>query len=306
MSQEVTTRSTSAVAALQGLRTGLANVVSTIPTTSADPFMRLLKSGTWVYGPEDIEVQPGSLWAINPLSICHGYVCWTNHDPKEKKKNEKVGEVMVPLHKPKPDHAALPDHGWDWRDQLSLQVRCLTGEDEGQQTRYNVSSVGGQNAVSELIQAILTQIDAGKEEVVPVITFEVDSYKHRQWGLTYIPKLVIKRWVKLTDVTLVSDLPDEKDEPEPQSQPAAQAAPARRMPVDSGAGPAIDVKSPGPTRRAPVAAQETVGTGFAAETAAAADGEADNDAAFAAVETPKPATTPAAGAQVRTRRRPLA
>jgi hypothetical protein len=30
------------------------------------PFLRLLKSGEWVYSADDVEVQEDSIWAVNP------------------------------------------------------------------------------------------------------------------------------------------------------------------------------------------------------------------------------------------------
>lgn len=288
----VTPASAGALAGLQSLRAGLTGVRATIAQTSSDPYLRLLRHGVWVYGQEDTEVQPGSLWAINPLSICHGFVCWSRYPVEQKRKDEKLGEVMVSLQRPLPDIDALPQHEFPWKQQLSVQTRCLTGEDAGLQTRYVASSVGGLNAVSKLIEAILTQLDAGTDKVVPVVEWLVDSYKHKQYGQTFTPIIAIKRWVALTDAPMDSDIAPEP-EPAPVAAPVAQ--PQRRAPVAEAAPAAPAARA----RRSPLAspqpAQETVGTGFAAEVAAAVE------------PTPtlhQPAPEPVAA--VRTRRRPAA
>ena len=90
MSKEVATKKeNTAVAALAGLKRGVQNVRQAIPTSSTVPILRMGTDGIWVYGQENIEVEDESRWAINPVSIMHGYVCWTNY-PKEAKKEERT------------------------------------------------------------------------------------------------------------------------------------------------------------------------------------------------------------------------
>src|SRR5690606_30092879 len=108
-------RASNAVASLSSLKSGLQNVASTIVTAGGDPFLRLLTDGTWVYGADNVEVQEGSLWALNPFSIMHGWVSWTDHPGKQA--NEIVGEVMVPAGQPLPAQTELRDTGWPWTQQ---------------------------------------------------------------------------------------------------------------------------------------------------------------------------------------------
>ena len=39
-------------------------------------FLKMDKSGHWVFGVDRDEVEAGSLWAVNPFSFVHGYVAW--------------------------------------------------------------------------------------------------------------------------------------------------------------------------------------------------------------------------------------
>ena len=195
----ITTPASTAVAALQSLKQGLQNVSSTIISAGGDPFLRLLKDGNWVYGAENVDVQEGSYWAVNPLSLEHGFVAWTDHPGKQV--NEIVGEVMVPMTQPLPPRASLADVGWPWSQQLSWQVRCMTGEDEGTQVLYKTTSVGGIRAMEKLIAAISAQLDRDPGKPVPVIELLTDSYQHKKWGQTYTPVFDIKRWIALDDAS---------------------------------------------------------------------------------------------------------
>jgi pyruvate/2-oxoglutarate dehydrogenase complex dihydrolipoamide acyltransferase (E2) component len=221
----VTNTSSHAVASLQTLKQGLANVKTSLPETTGEPFLRL--DGVWLYGPENIEVEPGSQWAINPLSFKHGFCSWTRHPAESKKKNELVGEVMVAMTAPKPAQVELRDTGWDWNDQVSFQLKCLTGEDVGEQVLYKNSSKGGINATGELIGAIMAQLDKDPSRPVPVVTLDKDFYNHKTYGRTDIPVFKIERWVELSD-ELPADAPAAQSEPAKEPAAAAAATPARR------------------------------------------------------------------------------
>lgn len=228
MTTEVSTAAAGALASLQSLKAGLTNVRSSVRVASGDPFLRLLTDGTWVYGSDDTEVQEGSLWAIHPASLQHGFVKWTDYDEDEKRSNEIVDERMVPMTAALPNVEELPKTEWKWAQQLSLVVVCVSGEDKGTQVLFKTTSVGGKKAVNELLDAILAQLDTDPAHPVPVVNLEVGSYKHRKYGKTYYPILTIKKWVALDAKTLEGSKPADAADPQP-----AQVAPAqsRRRPA---------------------------------------------------------------------------
>lgn len=274
MTTQVATRAgNTAVAALQNLKHGLANVQAAIPVTNTEPFLRLLKDGLWVYGAENINVEDGSTWAINPLSIKHGFVCWTDYPASLKKKNVKVGSRMVPATEPKPDFASLPVHkdehsgdaGWAWTDAVSFSLMCVSGEDKGEQVLYSTNSVGGLNACAELIGKIMTQLDNDPARPVPVVELLCDHYQHATYGKTYYPVLALRSWVPLTDE--MPDL-DEDGEPVEAEAPAGTAQTANVQPTEPA--PAEQAAAPR-RRRAAGSVPETKQTEQpAASTAAAA------------------------------------
>lgn len=219
-----------AVASLQHLKQGLQNVASTIVTAGGDPFLRLLRDGHWVFGPSNTEVEAGSLWAVNPLSLMHGFVSWTRH---EKGTDEIVGEVMVPMTAALPAQEELRDTGWDWKQQISFVLQCLTGADTGVQVLYKATAIGGLSETKELIAEIMAQLDRDPEKPVPVIELQVDSYQHKKYNKVFTPVFAVQRWMTLDGVELEG--PAENEVPQPEAaKPTATRTRTRREPA---AGP---------------------------------------------------------------------
>jgi hypothetical protein len=236
---QVATRSATAVAALQSLKKGIANVKATLVKKGGEPFLRLLKDGNWVYGQEDTEVQAGSAWAINPMSIMHGWVAWERGEEADNSKGPEQ-DIMVSAQMPMPSPDSLPKlvRAQKYEQQFSFSMVCLTGEDKGEQVLYKTASVGGVAAVDTILNAISAQLDDDPENPVPVVLLEVDSYNHKKYKKTYTPVFSIKTWRPLSD-----ELPDVQAELDAQEaeQPAAAepepAKPARRRAASVPATP---------------------------------------------------------------------
>jgi hypothetical protein len=240
MSNEVTTPKNTGLGALGALKTGLANVRTKLPEVASSPYLRLLKDGDWVFGQEDNAVAKGTEAVINPLSIKHGYSCWTNRQPGEGK-NESLGEIMVGLNQPLPAMHELPQHSDPsngrpaaWKDQLSMDVKFVIGKHKGTQVMWKVGSVGGLNAAKGILDAIMTKLDEGTPFVCPIVTLDSDHYKHTTYGKTYVPKIEVVGWMDLEGNEEEGDEDDGAPEPvtaklapPPEPEPVAEE-PARR------------------------------------------------------------------------------
>ena len=175
------------------------------------PFMRLQRTGVWVYGPESIEVEEGSNWAINPYSLQHGFICWGD--------GELLGEQMVPFNQAPPAVGTLPDYGQKWDQQVSLQLQCMDGEDVGVNAMLKGSSLGLRNAVKKLIDYIISQSQHDPDHIVPVMELEVDSYKHKKYGEIFYPVLEPVKWISIE----AGDTDSESDENGDDAQPTQEA-----------------------------------------------------------------------------------
>lgn len=178
----------------QDLVAGLTRASQTLAVTAGGigTLLRLLKSGFWVYGADDTEVEENSTWAINPASLQHGFVAW--------KDGELVGEKMVPIVQPPIDVNTLDNVGAQWKAQVSFDLQCMSGEDTDTVVSYKVTSVGGLRASQKIINAILKQITAESSKIVPVVTLETDSYKHKEYGRIYTPELNIQKWLTMDGI----------------------------------------------------------------------------------------------------------
>ncbi|MDJ0905391.1 MAG: hypothetical protein QNI96_05185 [Woeseiaceae bacterium] len=186
------------------------------PVTSRHPFLRLLKDGSWVYGPDDTEVQDGSRWMVHPGLLQHGYCCWG--DERTPKEGVLCGEIMQPIDRELPAFSTLEViENASWSEQVSMQLACLNGEDAGTNVMYKVSSVSGRQAYATLCAAIAAQAELDPVNVFPIVELKQDSYKHKRYGKIMTPILEIVGW---------SDGPGEEGgstEPEPADEPEAKA-----------------------------------------------------------------------------------
>lgn len=174
----------------------------------------------WMYGQDGVEVEEGSLWAVNPLSFEHGYVCW--------KDSKIVGEHMVPAGVATPNASSFEDHGPDsrgkptrWDAQMSIMLKCISGEDAGTEVKYSTSTKGGVSAIKALSKAVGMQINSGSADVVPVVVLDKDYYTHKEYGKIYTPKLTVDKWMGM-------DGTDTEAEAEAEAEPPTRSRKRRK------------------------------------------------------------------------------
>ena len=152
-------------------------------------YLKLNKVGYWVFGEDLLDVEEDSQWAVNPASFQMGFVAWH--------KSKKVGEQMASIYGAGVVEANLPAVESSWQRQVSMQLVCISGEDEGEQVQYTASSVGGSKAFGGLLQAVMKHLQGGKAgaKTVPVISLSSDSYPHPDYGTVYTPEFTVEKWI---------------------------------------------------------------------------------------------------------------
>lgn len=177
--------------------------------------IKMDKTGHWVFGADQTEVEDDATWAINPFSFLHGYIAWGE--------GEVLGEKMVPVTEPLPEmEAAPPNAKRGWEAQVGMSMKCLSGADKDMEARYTVTSVGGKRAVQTLAVAIAAQVEKDQSKPVPVVRLKKDHYTHKSYGRIYTPVFEIVEWVGMDGKA------EEAEAEAPAEAPAAEAAPARR------------------------------------------------------------------------------
>lgn len=196
--------------------------VSTLSTalraleTAAGPagsvIIKMDKTGHWVFGADQTDVEEDSTWAVNPFSFIHGFIAWGD--------GEVLGEKMVSVSEPLPEmEAAPPNAKRGWESQIGMSLKCVSGEDKGMEARYTVTSVGGKKAVQALAVAIAEQVEKDQSKPVPVVHLKKDHYTHKSYGRIYTPVFEVVEFVSMDG---------KADEAPAEEAPAAEAAPARR------------------------------------------------------------------------------
>jgi len=198
---------------VQNLSQALRSLDASVGGSDGVAILKMDKTGHWVFGADQTEVEEGSTWAVNPFSFVHGYIAWGD--------GEVLAEKMVPVSDPLPEvDPAPPQAKRGWELQIGMGLKCLSGEDEGLEVRYCVTSVGGKRAVQKLALDIAAQVETDQSKPVPTVKLKKDHYTHKSYGRIFTPVFDIVNWLGLDG--------KQDDAPPAEAAPAAEAAPTRR------------------------------------------------------------------------------
>lgn len=183
----LTTFSAANLPSVQALSTAL-RALETDVGAAGVVIIKMDKTGHWVFGADQTEVEDDSTWAINPFSFVHGFIAWGD--------GEVLGEKMVSVSQPLPElDAAPPNAKKGWETQVGMSMKCISGEDKGLEVRYTTTSVGGKRSVQALAVAIATQVETDSSKPVPIVMLGKEHYSHKSYGRIYTPIFDIQSWV---------------------------------------------------------------------------------------------------------------
>jgi len=203
----ITAFSTAGLPSVSSLSSALRSI-ETDASASGMVILKMDRTGHWVFGADQTEVEDHSIWAINPFSFVHGYIAWGE--------GTVLAEKMVSVAEPLPEVDAPPSgakRGWEM--QIGFTLACTNGEDEGLQARYTATSVGGKKAVQELATAIAAQVDKDQNKPVPMVALKKEHYQHKTYGRIHTPVFDIVDWASLNGDTAsdAAELEVAADEP---------------------------------------------------------------------------------------------
>jgi len=193
------------------LATSLRKLEQATPMSSV--ILKMDRTGHWIFGADQTEVEDDARWAVNPFSFVHGFIAWGD--------GEVLAEKMCSVTEPLPElDAAPPSAKKGWEAQTGMMLKCTVGEDAGMEARFTTTSVGGKRAVQALAVAIAAQVEKDPSKPVPIVTLGKDHYQHKSYGRIYTPVFEIVDWVSMDGETEAKDV-QESDAP-------AEDAPKRR------------------------------------------------------------------------------
>lgn len=188
------------------LADSLRNVVSGVGASGGSVILKMDKTGHWVFGADQTEVEDSATWAINPFSFTHGYIAWGDGDV--------LAEVAVPVSQPLPElDPAPPASKRGWEMQLGMSLKCMSGEDKDMEARYTVTSVGGKKALQALALSIAAQVEKDQTKPVPVVQLRKEHYVHKSYGRIYTPVFEVVEWMGMNgpEETASAQTPSEPD-----------------------------------------------------------------------------------------------
>ena len=185
------------------LSTALRTIANDV-SASTTAIIKMDRTGHWVFGADQTEVEDGARWAVNPFSFVHGFIAWGD--------GEVLAEKLVPVTEPLPElDAAPPGAKKGWEPQTGLSLKCISGEDAGMEARFTTTSVGGRKAVQALAVAIAAQVEKDQSKPVAIIHLGKDHYTHKSYGRIFTPVFEVVEWVGM----------DGEGASEPEAAPAA-------------------------------------------------------------------------------------
>lgn len=161
-------------------------------------FLKFSK-GEWLKGQNDDEVALGTRLAANMAELSIGWIRWEDKKPVERRMG-LLAQGYVPEKRPElgfTDQAAWerdkddkPVDPWSFTNELPM-----ADPGTGEQMTISVSSKGGIGAIGNLCKAYGKEYRQ-RDGQVPIIELGRDSYKHKEYGKTYVPVLGIVDWVE--------------------------------------------------------------------------------------------------------------
>ena len=208
---EITKFGSANLPSTQSLAQSLRGLSSSVAATGGAVLLKMDKTGHWVFGSDQTEIEEDSLWAVNPFSFVHGYIAWGE--------GVVLGENMAPITHPLPeigDPPAGAKKGWE--TQVGFSLKCTAGEDAGMEAKFSVTSVGGKRAVQVLALAIATQVEKDQTKPVPVVRLRKEHYAHKKYGKVFTPVFEVVDWISLDGPAVAAPAAEaepEADEPAP-------------------------------------------------------------------------------------------
>jgi hypothetical protein len=175
--------------AVSSLATSLRSIATDVGPAGV-VILKMDKTGHWVFGADQTEVEDDAQWAINPFSFVHGFIAWGD--------GEVLGEKMASVSQPLPElDVAPPQAKKGWETQVGMSLKCLSGEDKGMEARFTTTSVGGKRAVQALAVALAEQVEKDQTKPVAIVKLKKDHYAHKSYGKIYTPVFQVMEWVSM-------------------------------------------------------------------------------------------------------------
>ena len=189
-------------------------------------YLKMLKSGEWLFGADDIDVAKDDEWVVNTQSFVAGFQAWEN--------NELLGEEVRLITEPPITTGDLEDFGHPspWKPLLGFELVCVSGTNEGTRCLYKTTSRGGIGAINDFMKKIVAKVKEDPTgDNVPLIKLAVSHYQHKKYGRIYTPEIKVLDWIENNPDALAAPEPEPEPDVEPEPEPTVEPTRRRRRRV---------------------------------------------------------------------------
>ena len=163
----------------------LGNVVAAGSTS----YLKFLKTGEWIHGRDNDEIEADELLAVNPASFVIGWQGWVDGKPKDGPVVPVSQRATLPQES---ELEALPEGEMNgWSKILGVTFKSVK---EGVTLQYNTSSYGGKTAISKLMRDVGMGMVEHPDAPIALVKLSGDSYKHAKYGTIHTPVITVDGW----------------------------------------------------------------------------------------------------------------
>lgn len=189
------------------------------------PILKMDEDGYWSFGEENTAVERDDLWAVNPLTIKHGFIAFDGKQMAETVDGERA-EILVSIDEEPPHPDDLPElyvsaqarkrkETPQWKAFQAYEMVCVDGANKGAQVVYKPASMGGGRMCRMLGEEIARRYDdiEKSDAIVPLIELDSRGYENQRHGkFIYNPTFHVGEWVSLDTDTFEPAEPEEREE----------------------------------------------------------------------------------------------
>lgn len=168
-------------------------------------YVKMNKSGEWVHGEKEEEIDEETMFVVNPLSYQYGAVAFSNNDFYAEHLVSAYGSDPIPMPEEleKVDPVDKIEASDGWKPQHGIMWVDAEG---GPNMIYKASSVGGIRALEILIGKVGDRMDTNPESCFPVVQLSSSSYKHKKYGKIFTPEITIVAWASNDTAEIVDEV----------------------------------------------------------------------------------------------------
>jgi hypothetical protein len=152
------------------------------------------KTGLYALGKNRDDMDPASVYLVEPMSFTDGWICWKGGRPADRVEwsyfdpSSAVFEADLVDHGP---YKTATGEGWS----VLRGFGCMSTA--GEQIKFSSNAISARNAISDLLNEIKDR-SARKEPPIPLIRFDREQFE-AQGTKNWKPVFLVEAWARRSE-----------------------------------------------------------------------------------------------------------